>query len=156
MRPLFPHAICQPLMGRTIRQECRMALGRELCLAEGDLGLGTNFASPEPGLVYLLPANTGAGSVVTSGGLLPRPSPTLASISTTERRPTSPYTAELTYYLGTFCHTQYCVNHYGMGNPLVRGARVRDQALSPCLGSQQKSSGHKSPNKYKTMLLEDL
>jgi hypothetical protein len=109
-----------------------------------------------PSTVACTSANTGAGSVVTSGGLLPRPSPTLASISTTERRPTSPYTAELTYYLGTFCHTQYCVNHYGMGNPLVRGARVRDQALSPCLGSQQKSSGHKSPNKYKTMLLEDL
>jgi hypothetical protein len=31
-----------------------------------------------------------------------------------------------------------------MGNPLVRGARVRDRALSPSLGSQQKSSGHKS------------
>jgi hypothetical protein len=30
------------------------------------------------------------------------------------------------------------------GKPLVRGAQVRDQALSPGLGSQQKSSGHKS------------
>jgi hypothetical protein len=117
---------------------------------EVDLGLGTNSASPKLGLGYLLPTNfaggysfnygahvfeSGTSSVATSGGLPPRPSLALTTIFVTERRPTSPYTAKLMYYLGAFCHTRYCVNRYGMGNPLIRGAWVRDRALGPSLGS---------------------
>jgi hypothetical protein len=80
-------------------------------------------------------SNPGAGSIATSSKLLPRLSPALVSIFATERHTMSPYTAELMYYLRDFCHTQYCVNHYGMGNLLVRGVRVCDRTLSPGLAS---------------------
>jgi hypothetical protein len=126
---------------------------------EVDFGLGQNSASREPGLdtcssrilqeatpstVVRTSTNPGAGSVVTSVGFPPRASPAPAAISATERRPTSPYIVELTYYLMSFFHIQHRVNHYDMGNLLGRGARVRDRTLGPGLGSQQKSSGHKS------------
>jgi hypothetical protein len=48
-------------MGRTIRQEVRLALGHKLCPPKVDLGLGTNSTSPELGLGYLLLANPAGG-----------------------------------------------------------------------------------------------
>jgi hypothetical protein len=46
--------------------------------------------------------NPGAGSITTSGRLLPRPSLALASILSTKGRSTSPKTEELMYYPGAF------------------------------------------------------
>ncbi|ONM02062.1 General transcription factor 2-related zinc finger protein [Zea mays] len=56
------------------------------------------------------------------------------------RHPTSSYTAELTYYLRAFCHTQYCVNHYDNGQPLIRGLEYVTKPSALALAT--KSIGH--------------
>ena len=120
---------------------------------EVDLGLGTNSASPEPGLGYLLPVNPAGGhsfncgrlchtssnlrtgSVATSGGLSPRPSPVLTSISAKGNTPTSLDTAELTHRLRSFFPYVALCQPLRYGQPLARGARVCDRALGLGLGS---------------------
>jgi hypothetical protein len=86
-----------------------------------------------PSIVAHTPSNSRASSVTTSDGLPPLLSLALALISATKWCLMSPYTAELTYYSKAFCHIQCCVNHYDMGNLLVRWARVRDRALASAL-----------------------
>ena len=73
-----------------------------------------------PSTVSRTSTNPEAGSITASGRLLPRSSTASASILSMKGRPMSPETEELTYYLGAFCHTQHCTNHYGMGNFPIR------------------------------------
>jgi hypothetical protein len=130
-------------MGCKIRQECRLALGRALPRPKSTPASGQSPPRPilasatcsprilqeaTPSTVARMSSNPGTSlnpgtdSAMTSGEFPPLPSLALTSIYATERCPTSSYTAELTYYLRAFCHTQYCVNHYGNGQPLIGGS----------------------------------
>jgi hypothetical protein len=89
--------------GRKIRQECRLALGRLPHPSPASATYSPRIPQEAtPSTMVRTFSNPGTGSVATLGGLPPRPSLALTSISATERRPTSPYTVELTYYLGAF------------------------------------------------------
>jgi hypothetical protein len=60
-RPLFPHAAYQLLMGHTYDKSAGCSSGASSILPAASLNLGTNFASPESGLSYLLPVNPAGG-----------------------------------------------------------------------------------------------
>jgi hypothetical protein len=80
-------------------------------------------------------SNLRTGSVATSGGLSPRPSPVLTSISAKGNTPTSLDTAELTHRLRSFFPYVALCQPLRYGQPLARGARVCDRALGLGLGS---------------------
>jgi hypothetical protein len=61
MRPLFPHAAYQLLMGHTYDKSARWPSGANSASPEADLILEINSDSPKPGLGYLLPANSTGG-----------------------------------------------------------------------------------------------
>ena len=116
---------------------------------------GANSASLEvdfgPGLSYMLPTNPAGGHSFNYGAHVfeswnglgrdlgrtsasPEPGSNLNIHNGEASNITIHCRADV--LLRGFCQTQYCVNHYGMGNPFVRGARVCDRALGPGLGSQ--------------------
>jgi hypothetical protein len=57
MRLLFPHVVCQLLMGRIYDKSAGWPSGANFASPEANLGLGTNSALLEPSLGYLLLAN---------------------------------------------------------------------------------------------------
>jgi hypothetical protein len=91
-------------MGHTYDKSTGWPFGANSALPEANLFLGTNSASPEPVLGYLLPVNlagghssncdahvyeSGSGSVSTSGVIPPRPNPASTLILASERHLTS-------------------------------------------------------------------
>jgi hypothetical protein len=92
--------------------------------------------------------NLRTGSVVTSSGLPPRPSSTLTSISVTKDPNVTSYGGADTPLRSFFPCLALC-QPLLYGQPLIRGARVRDRALG--LGSQQEPSRHMSTTKYNTI-----
>jgi hypothetical protein len=103
--------------GTRIQQSVGWPSGRNYASPKTGLGLGTNSASPDPVLATCSPriqqeatpstvpctsTNPGAGSIMASGRLLPRPRTASTSILSMKGRPTSPETAELTYYQRLF------------------------------------------------------
>jgi hypothetical protein len=147
-QPLTGHVIRQG-RGPALRRKLRLARHRahprdKLCLARTQPRLPAPRESRGRPILQLwrTSSNLRMGSVATSGGPPPRPRPVLPSISVMEDVPN----VELTHPLKSFSHAKHYVNNYVMGNP-TQGARVRDRALD--LGSQQKTSRHKSTTKYK-------
>jgi hypothetical protein len=103
--------------------------------------LGTNSASPEHGLGYLLPhksygrpllqlwrtpSDLRTGSVTTSGGLPPRPSPVLPSISVMEDAPNVIRYSEVDASLKNLFPMLSTVSTTTIWITPCQGARVRD------------------------------
>jgi hypothetical protein len=61
MRPLFSHATCQLPMGHIYDKSAGCRSGANSASPEVNLALGTNSASPKPGIGYLLPTNLAGG-----------------------------------------------------------------------------------------------
>jgi hypothetical protein len=141
--------------------------GANPTLPKVDSGLGTNATLPRPGLGYLLPANPTGGHSFNCGvhvfeswneldrdlgqtSASPKPSSNL-DIRNKKVPNVTIYCRADVLFGGFFPYLLLC-QPLRYGQPPCQRARVRDRALGPDYGSQQKSSGHKSNSKYKTML----
>jgi hypothetical protein len=145
-------------MGCVIRQDADHTADTSSALPNAELSLGANSASPvNPVEGHSVDCGTchqisRQGLVATSDGPPPRPSSVLPSISVIEDIPNVIRNSGADTSHNMLFPMTGTVSTTTVWATPCQGAWVRDRALRLGLGSQQKTSKHKSTTKYKAIL----